>query len=335
MAKRLGELESYRIKQMIFLLVLALVVIVVSAFFLYKDLIGSYAFLGVITVVLIFLFALVSRYDFLLTLKEYERAVIFTFGKFRRVGGPGWMLIWPVVETFKIVDLRTQTIDVKPQEVITKDKVIVKIDAIIYLFVKKDAESVKKSVIEIDDYRRGTEQFVVASIRDAAGELSLSELISSIEKLNTEVKLKLGQIADAWGVSIEAVEIQHLKVPDQISQAFAEQKAAEQKKLARMEGAKAQQSEIEAVRDAAEHLSDKALAYYYIKGLEKLGESPSTKLIFPMELTDLAKAVTAGYSGTQIEDLMRKYAPALKKIVGNISPMRKRARKPRKKKKKR
>ncbi|MFH0714966.1 MAG: SPFH domain-containing protein [Candidatus Diapherotrites archaeon] len=323
MTKRLGHWESYKVKQMIFLLVLALVIVIIGAVLLYKDIIGNFAFLGIVGIILVLLLALVSRYDFLLTLKEYERAVIFLFGRFSRVGGPGWTLVWPVIQSSKIVDLRTQTIDVKPQGVITKDKVLVEIDAIIYLFVKKDPESVKRSVIEIDDYKIAAEQFVIANIRDSAGELTLTELISDIVKLNQDVKIKLEQITQSWGVSVEAVEIKHLTVPKQISDAFSEQKAAEQKKLARMEGAKAQEAEIDAVREAAEHLSDKALAYYYVQALSKLGESPSTKYIFPLELSNLAKAVSGGVHGGELEGLMHKYAPALKRIVRGPAPRRK------------
>ena len=313
MTKRLGKIESYKVKELIFVLIALLVIALAAAFFIFREIVQLYIITIVFAVLLLFL---ISRYDFLLTLKEYERAVVFRFGKANRVGGPGWAFIFPVLESATLVDLRTQTIDVKPQEVITKDKVVVKIDAIIYLFVKKDNESVMKSVLEIDDYRKGAEQFVVASIRDSAGELVLSELISSIEKLNKEVKEKLAQITESWGVNIEAVEIQHLSVPKEISDAFSEQKAAEQKKLARAELALAHGLEIDAVRTAAEKLSDKALSYYYIRALERLGRGKSTKYLFPMELTQLASSL-AGGSGrnANVEELFKKYAPAIKKIL--------------------
>jgi len=313
LTKRLGKIESYKVKELIFVLIALLVIALAAAFFIFREIVQLYIITIVFAVLLLFL---ISRYDFLLTLKEYERAVVFRFGKANRVGGPGWAFIFPVLESATLVDLRTQTIDVKPQEVITKDKVVVKIDAIIYLFVKKDNESVMKSVLEIDDYRKGAEQFVVASIRDSAGELVLSELISSIEKLNKEVKEKLAQITESWGVNIEAVEIQHLSVPKEISDAFSEQKAAEQKKLARAELALAHGLEIDAVRTAAEKLSDKALSYYYIRALERLGRGKSTKYLFPMELTQLASSL-AGGSGrnANVEELFKKYAPAIKKIL--------------------
>lgn len=318
MAKRFGKVESYKLKELIFLLVVLIIILSAIALFIFREALVVYILTAFLAVILVFL---ISRYDFLLTLKEYERAVIFKFGRAKRVGGPGWTFIWPVIESARIVDLRTQTIDVKPQEVITKDKVVVKIDAIIYLFVKKDKDAVMKSVLEIDDYRKGAEQFVVASIRDAAGELTLPELISSIEKLNVEVKKKLEQITNAWGVSIEAVEIQHLAVPKEISDAFSEQKAAEQKKLARTELAKAHQLEIEAVRDAAENLSDKALGYYYIRALERLGRTKATKFFFPIELSRLAENLSGAKSESKIEQLLEKYAPLLERYVKEKPPV--------------
>ncbi len=317
MAKRFAKTESHKVKQGIFVLFAFLVAISLYLLFTQESpVLGQVLFAVAILSILMFM---VRYYDFLLTLKEFERAVIFRFGKVNRVGGPGWALMFPILESFSLVDLRTQTIDVKPQEVITKDRVVVEIDAIIYLYVNKDAQSVINSVVEIDDYRKGAEQFVIATIRDSAGELNLNELISSVEKLNQEVKQKVQQITATWGVSIEAVEIQHLALPHQLEEALAEQKAAEQKKLARFESAAAHQAEIDAVRNAAEQLSDKALAYYYIRALEKLGESPSTKFVFPMELSKLAEAV-GGHMGNRqtsnMDDLFRRYAPALKAIVG-------------------
>ena len=134
MAKHFGRVESYKLKELIFVLAALIILLLALAFFFFSELIQIYILVGFFAIFLVFL---VSRYDFLLTLKEYERAVIFRFGHAKRVGGPGWTLIWPVIESSRLVDLRTQTIDVKPQEVITKDKVVVQIDAIIYLVLRK------------------------------------------------------------------------------------------------------------------------------------------------------------------------------------------------------
>jgi regulator of protease activity HflC (stomatin/prohibitin superfamily) len=266
----------------------------------------------------LFLF-LVKQYDFLLTLKEYERAVIYRFGRVHRVGGPGWTFLLPAIESFKIVDLRTQTLDVKPQTVITKDNVVVTIDAVIYLFVKKDNQSVINSVIEVDDYKKGASQFVQATLRDVSGGLTLSELISDIGKLNSELKKQLAQIADSWGVTVESVELQELIIPKEIEEAFSKRAAAEQSKLAQVQKALGMQAEIDSIREAAQKLDDKSLSYFYIKALEMLGQGASTKFIFPLELTNLIQNLSDktshAHSKKDLENVFEQYAPLFYRMI--------------------
>ncbi|MFH1391750.1 MAG: SPFH domain-containing protein [Candidatus Diapherotrites archaeon] len=262
---------------------------------------------------ILFLFA---RFDYLLTLKDYERAVVFRFGKVKRVAGPGWTIIIPPFENATIVDTRTRTIDIPRQDIVTEDNVEVTIDAVIYLRVKKDSASIINSVIEVVDYVRASEQFVIGLIRDKAGSLTLAELISSIEELNKDLRVELERLAQKWGIQIEEVAIKDIQIPKTIISAMHEQKAAVQKKFARMEGAKAHQAEIEAVKAAAMGLDNQALAYYYVKALEKLGEGKSTKFIFPMELTKLAQSFSGkDMSHEELEALMKQYAPAIKAFL--------------------
>ncbi|MBI4043723.1 MAG: SPFH domain-containing protein [Candidatus Diapherotrites archaeon] len=313
--QRFKKTESYKIKQAIFVFIVALVLLAVFLVLTQRTLLAQIVFIVGVAALLLFL---VRQYDFLLTLKEYERAVIYQFGRVNRVGGPGWALVIPLIETFKIVDLRTQTLDVPAQNVITKDNVVAKVDAVIYLYVNKDKQSITNSVIEIDNYKHGAELFVQASIRSVAGSLTLTELISNIAKLNEEVKKNLAQITASWGVSVESVEITDISVPPEVQDAMSAKAAAEQTKLARMESAQAHKAEIEAVREAAESLSDKALGYYYVKALEKIGESQSTKLVLPMELTALVASIARAARHASKEDLegvFKDYAPLVKAYV--------------------
>lgn len=318
MTKRFGKVESYKVKQAFFATIV--LVILVAAYFVLTN-----AFLVADTVLLVggfvlFLF-LVKQYDFLLTLKEYERAVIYRFGRVNRVGGPGWTYILPALESFKIVDLRTQTLDVKPQTIITKDNVVVTVDAIIYLFVKKDHQSIINSVIEVDDYRKGASQFVQATLRDVAGGLTLQELISDIGKLNDQLRKQLIQIADNWGVTVESVELQELIIPKEIEEAFSKRAAAEQGKLAQVQKALGMQAEIDSIRQAAEKLDDRSLSYFYIKALEVLGQGASTKFIFPLELSGLIHKLSekAGdaHSKKDLENVFEQYAPQLYRMLQN------------------
>lgn len=267
---------------------------------------------------LLVFFYLVTRYDLIIELKDFERAVVFRFGKMNRVVGPGWTLIIPFVEKFIHVDLRTQTIDVTPQTVITKNGVELKVDMVIYMNVKKDKESVVKSVVEVEDYKEASRLYVIALIRDVVGSLTMHEVISSIEELNVKLTANLDKISDAWGISITAVKIKDVDIPPSVLSAMHDEKAAEQRKLARFEEALAHEKEIEVVKRAAENLSDKAIAYYYVKALEKLGEGSATKFIFPMELSKLANALSGDSKANdskQLENLFRQYAPAIKQFV--------------------
>ncbi len=263
------------------------------------------------------LFVLIAwKGDVLILLKDYERAVIMRFGKVKRVGGPGWALVFPFIEDPTIVDLRTQTIDVPKQEVITKGKIELGIDAVIYLKVGKDKESVIKSVVEVEDYKNASKLYVIASLRDVLGGMELDEIISEIENVNMKLKEALKEISRHWGIVVENVEIKDVDIPKTVQDAIHLQKAAEQDKLGRMEKAKAHEFEIETVKRAAQNLSDTALSYYYVRALEKLGESKSTKFFFPIEITRLAESIARGTkSSSDLEALFEKYAPAVKSLL--------------------
>lgn len=306
-------------------LFIALVVLLAIAVFLVLRNIGQIAgnFIWVGLALLVILF--VARYDVLLLLKEYERAVIYRFGRVNRVGGPGWTLAFPPLEDYDVVDLRTKTIDTPKQEVVTKDNIEVVVDAAVYLRVSKDAQSVINSVVEVDDYLKASKLFVQALIRDKAASLTLSELISRVDNLNDIIKKELERVSSKWGVVVEEAVIQDIEIPDSVLQSMHDYRVAIQKKLARIERAEGHRAEIEAVRSAAEQLNDRALAYYYVKALEKLGEGKSTKVIFPMELTNLAKSLSGekGASQNEIESLLRKYAPLVKSLADGKQPEKK------------
>ncbi len=283
-------------------------------------------------VLAVFFLFLAWKGDLLLQLEEYQRAVIMRFGKVKRVGGPGWCLMFPFIEKPTIVDLRTQTIDVPRQQVITKGKIELGIDAVIYLSIRKDKESVVKSVIAVEDYRHAAKLYVIAALRDVLGSMTLDDVISNIKTINTKIKEGLEKMGSSWGIECESVEIKDVDIPKTVQDAIHYEKAAEQEKLARMEKAKAHEYEIETVKRAAEQLSDKAMSYYYIRALEKLGEGKSTKFLFPMEITKLAESIAGGSkSGPALEEMFKKYAPAVQSL---LTPQEKAQTKKRVKKKK-
>ncbi|MEM4364170.1 MAG: SPFH domain-containing protein, partial [Candidatus Diapherotrites archaeon] len=300
------------IRVLVFILFLVFVVLVIVFSWRYSKFFVD-NLLVFIVVALIGFFLI--KYDYLIQLMDYERAVIFRFGKLNRVSGPGWALIFPPIESFRKVDLRVKTIDIPAQNVVTKDGIEIAVDGVVYLKVKNDKQSVINSVIQVDDYMRASELFVIGMIRSEAGKLDLNQLISRVDELDFNLKQMLSKLAVNWGVVVEDVVIQDIQVPKRVLEATEEQKAAIQRKLARMEAAEAHKAEIEAVRSAAENLSDKALAYYYVRALEKLGEGQSSKFIFPMELSELAKVISKQRDEKEVEALFKKYAPYFASLV--------------------
>ncbi|MAG21869.1 MAG: hypothetical protein CL943_01005 [Candidatus Diapherotrites archaeon] len=308
-------MASDNLKYVVFIFLILFGITLAFVFFANADVFMQ----NILWIGLIALFLLVLwKSDFLLLLKEYERAVIMRFGKVKRVGGPGWCLMLPGIEAATIIDCRTQTIDVPKQDVVTKDSIELKIDAVIYLKVKSDPQSVINSVIEIEDYKEAVKLYIVSAIRDVIGSMDLPAVIASTDILETKLKMEAAKISAGWGVEVVSVDIKDVDIPKIVLDAMHDEKAAIQRKLARMESAQAHMAEIDAVRKAAESLSDKALAYYYIRALEKLGAGKSTKIIFPMELSKLAEAIggrVTGASPNNVEDLFKKYAPAITSIL--------------------
>ncbi len=303
------------IKYIVFIL---LAVFIISVFFLFISNI-SFFMQNILWIAVLLAFLLMLwKWDFLLLLKDYERAVIMRFGKVSRVGGPGWTVLIPGIEDPTVVDLRTKTIDVPKQDVITKDNIELHVDAVIYLRVRGDKQSVICSVIEIEDYKEAIKLYIISGIRDTIGSMPLPEVIANTNTIAKNLQQQAESISKGWGIEIVSVELKEVDIPPIVIEAMHDEKAAVQRKLARMESAQAHMAEIEAVKTAAAGLSDKALAYYYIRALEKLGQGKSTKFIFPMELSKLAEAVGGRVSGKQepeIEKLFKKYAPAVTAIL--------------------
>ena len=143
--------EEQKIKNNFFAITLFLALLIISVFFIVNETIQKIALISLVVIVLIYL---AFKNEIIMQLKEYERAVIFRFGKLNRVGGPGWTIIIPIIDKGIRITLRTQVFDIPPQRVITKDNIKVKIDAVIYLSIDKQKESVINSVIKVEDYKR-------------------------------------------------------------------------------------------------------------------------------------------------------------------------------------
>lgn len=272
---------------------------------------------GILAGGLIIFLLIIANFNVIITLVDYERLVIYRYGKVNRVGGPGWTFVWPGIETYTKVDLRTKTIDVPKQDVVTKDSIELSLDAIIYLKVKKDHQSVVNSVIEVENYVEASRLYVIASLRDVVGSMPLSEVISNIENINAKVKLNLEKISKHWGIGVDSVEIKDVQIPQTVLEAMHEEKAAVQQKLARMERALAHKAEIEAVKEAASELDDKALAYYYIKAIEQMSKGKGSQVYFPAEFSKLAGAFAGSGKNVANSKELKDAKEMLKEYVDN------------------
>jgi regulator of protease activity HflC (stomatin/prohibitin superfamily) len=311
-------MDGSKFKNFIFsMLILIIIAAVIGLIYLGNQLKTSLIWIFGIFLIIYFIFKL----KIILTLKDFERAVVYRFGKVRRVGGPGWIFVWPLVEKPNIVTLRVETMDIPPQNVLTKDNIQLKIDGVLFISVRNDNESIINSVVSVEDYRKAATMYVIAMLRDVVGDFLLTEVITNIEKINKQLRQSLENISKEWGIKVTSVEITDVKIPEDILIAMHEQKAAVQKKLAVYELAESEKAKILAVKDATDQLSDKTVIYYYLKALEKMAEGQSSKIIFPMELTSLLGKVTSSIGKTtdvkQIatkfnEDDLKGYLPFIK-----------------------
>jgi len=300
------------------LLVYFLVDIFMGLNFLVKAIIGIIA---VIAIAIIF----TIKSGAILFLEEFQRAVIQRFGRLHRVGGPGWTLIIPGLEKSTIVDLRTQTLDIPRQNVITKDNVMIDIDAVIYLRVDKDPKEIINSVMNVENYKEAARIFIKSNIRDVIGNMDLSDVISNVNDLNQKMKSELKEISKDWGIVVDSVEVKEIKIPDEVIDAMHKQKAAIQRKLAVFEDAAAEKEKIRAIHEAASGLSDTSLSYYYIKALEEMSKGASTKIIFPMEFTKLAGILTGKMNASpseksQVDTFLQQYGPMMAKHIEKEAP---------------
>ncbi|NYZ80117.1 hypothetical protein H0N95_02600 [Candidatus Micrarchaeota archaeon] len=243
---------------------------------------------------------------FFLSLQDYERAVVFFRGKFEKVAGPGWMYLNPLFESYVKVDLRSKPIDVAAQEVVSKDNVRLKIDAILYLKVIDP----QKAVLNVENYEKSATSNIQAALRSVIGQMEASEVISNINKINSMLRENTKDVTESWGIIIENVEIQAITLPEGIQKAMHALKEAQQKKLAAKEIAEGVKIRLDAVQEAASKFSDSTLQYMYLQSLQKIAEGKSSKIIFPMELSRLAASVSdkfgTNYAKAQ-EEVAEKY----------------------------
>lgn len=236
--------------------------------------------IGIVIVVLILLANAVN------ILQEYERAVVFRLGRFVGVRGPGFVLIIPFIEKIIRVSLRVVTHDVPPQDVITRDNVSVKVNAVVYFRVM-DPE---KAIIEIENYKFATSQISQTTLRSIVGGAELDELLSEREKLNKELQTVIDKETDPWGIKVSTVEIKHVDLPQDMQRAMARQAESERDRRAKIINAMGEFQAAEKLVAAAKLMeqSPVSIQLRYLQTLNEIAAENNSTTVFPIPI-DLFK----------------------------------------------
>jgi regulator of protease activity HflC (stomatin/prohibitin superfamily) len=214
-------------------------------------------------------------------LPEYERGVVFRLGRLRPTDyGPGLFLLIPIVDRMVRVSLRTVVHDVPPQDVISKDNVSLKVNAVVYFRVM----NARRAVVEVENYQYATSQLAQTTLRSVLGQVELDELLSGREKINHQLQSILDQRTDPWGIKIAAVEVKHVDLPPEMQRAMAKQAEAEREKRAKIIHAHGEQQAAQKLALAAQELSKEpsSLQLRYLQTLTEIAAERNSTLIFPL-----------------------------------------------------
>ena len=232
-------------------------------------------------------------------LREYERGVVFTLGRFTSVKGPGLIIIIPYIQQVVRVDLRVRVLDVPSQDVISKDNVSVRVNAVIYMRIV-DPE---KSTIQVENFMQATSELSQTTLRSVLGKHELDEMLSERDKLNSDIQEILDSQTDAWGIKVANVEIKHVDINESMIRAIARQAEAERERRARVINAEGEQQAAAKLLEAAEILGGRpeAMQLRYLSTLATIGNEKNTTIVFPipMELAQVLKSLgTVGRQNT-------------------------------------
>jgi regulator of protease activity HflC (stomatin/prohibitin superfamily) len=234
-------------------------------------------YIGIIAVL-----AILVLYNTVKILKEYERGVVFLLGRFYRVKGPGIILLFPFVQTMTKVDLRVIVMDVPTQDVISRDNVSVKVNAVIYFRIV-DPE---KAVIRVANVFEATSQLSQTTLRSVLGQHELDDMLSERDKLNTDIQDILDKRTDNWGIKVANVEIKHVDLDESMIRAIAQQAEAERARRAKVINAEGEKQAAQALAEAAKTLSSQkqALQLRYLQTLKEVAGERTNTIIFPLPL---------------------------------------------------
>ena len=225
-------------------------------------------------------------------LKEYARGVIFRLGRLVASKGPGLILLVPIIDKMQKVDLRVITHDVPPQDVITRDNVSVKVNAVVYFKVFDP----NKAIVEVEDYLYATSQLAQTTLRSVIGEAELDELLAERDKINERIQVILDEATDPWGIKVSRVEVKHVDLPQEMQRAMARQAEAERERRAKIITAEGEFQAAEKITQAAAIIAryPEALQLRYLQTLVEIATENNSTTLFPIpiDLMDAFRSTT-------------------------------------------
>jgi regulator of protease activity HflC (stomatin/prohibitin superfamily) len=244
--------------------------------------VGNFSLPLIVVIVLVLMF-LASA---IRVLNEYERAVVFRLGRIRDVKGPGLIIIIPGIDKVVKVDMRTITMDVPPQDVITKDNVSIKVNAVVYFRVV-DANA---AVVDVENYLYATSQLAQTTLRSVCGQVELDEILSAREKINIHLQEILDRSTDPWGIKVSLVEVKQIDLPEEMKRAIAKQAEAERERRAKVINAEGEFQAAQKLIEAAALMETQpmSLQLRYLQTLNQISAEHNSTILFPIPI-DLFK----------------------------------------------
>jgi regulator of protease activity HflC (stomatin/prohibitin superfamily) len=244
---------------------------------------------GVLIVVAIF--ALIAIGSSVKVLREYERGVIFRLGRLIATKGPGLILLIPLVDRMVRVDLRTVTLNIPPQEVITRDNVPAGVNAVAYFRVVDS----NRAITEVENFLLATSQIAQTALRSVLGKAEFDQLLSERERLNEELQKIIDESTEPWGVKVTAVEIKDVEIPEQMQRAIARQAEAERERRAKIINSEGEYQAAQKLTDAADIISTNpaSLQLRYLQTLLEIGSNQNTTVVFPLPMDMIEPFLTS------------------------------------------
>jgi regulator of protease activity HflC (stomatin/prohibitin superfamily) len=237
-------------------------------------------FLTILVLVIFFLTTAIK------ILKEYERGVVFRLGRVIKAKGPGLIILIPLIDRMVKVSMRLVAMDVDPQDVITRDNVSVKVNAVIYFRVIQPV----KAIVEVESYHYAMSQLAQTTLRSVCGQAELDELLSDREKINAQLQEILDTHTDPWGIKVATVELKHIDLPQEMQRAMAKQAEAERERRAKVINAEGEYQAANRLADAAQIIQDHpmALQLRYLQTMREMASENNSTTVFPLPI-DLFK----------------------------------------------